>query len=317
MKVFAIALILVGLIGTAAVGACAEAQKVVIGVLDIEFSGTEESTYDQKKALMEELKRNPIVKPVNIHETCGLSNLTKGGYERAERYKKMYELDMILHTKQVDSTYYFSLIDLYRKRIKEVCVRFGDVATEIRFWRISKRLLVSQDLNRVLKEKKKAVEPTEVIVPPEIKEEAVPPEITEDLLIEKGPQLISEGNYNRVLDLIKDLPAERRGHIQIQTLECFANLKGWVSEGDSNYKSNWWALRQKLIKSGDNEATPMLMLFLKDSDHWLRKYAAELLGYIGDERALKDLREVGEHDEKFGVRKYARWAYEQIFGERF
>jgi HEAT repeat protein len=41
------------------------------------------------------------------------------------------------------------------------------------------------------------------------------------------------------------------------------------------------------------------------------------LGYIGDKRALKDLREVGENDENRKVRKSAKWAYEQISGVEF
>jgi len=117
--------------------------------------------------------------------------------------------------------------------------------------------------------------------------------------------------------LIEDLPRKRRRHIQIQTLDCFANLKGWVCDRDQSCKSRWWNLRQKLINSGDNEATPMLVIFLKDEDPWLRIYAAELLGHIGDKRALKDLRAAGEGDENRKVRKYAKRAYEQISEEKF
>ena len=82
-------------------------------------------------------------------------------------------------------------------------------------------------------------------------------------------------------------------------------------------KTNWWALRTELIKLGDNEATPMLVIFLKDKDPYLRLYAAELLSHIGDKRALKDLREAGESDENSNVRKNAKWAYEQISGKKF
>jgi len=137
---------------------------------------------------------------------------------------------------------------------------------------------------------------------------------TEDFLIMNGPNLISNGQYKRVLDLIENLPTK---NVQIRTIECFANLKGWTSENDMICKMNFGALRQKIIMLRDNEATPSLMIFLKNEDSSLRKYAAELLGWIGDERALNDLREVAEHDEKFGVRKYAKWAYERISGEKF
>lgn len=151
-------------------------------------------------------------------------------------------------------------------------------------------------------------------VPREAKE--TPPE-TENFLIENGSKLIAGGDYNRVLDLIKDLPEKARNNVQMRTLECFANLKGWVMNKDQVCKTNWWALRTELIKLGDNEATPMLVTFLKDKDPYLRLYAAELLSHIGDKRALKDLRESGESDENSQVRKNAKWAYEQISGKKF
>jgi hypothetical protein len=140
---------------------------------------------------------------------------------------------------------------------------------------------------------------------------------SEDILIQKGRVLIAEGDYNRVLDLIEDLPEKARNNIHIRILEWFAYLKGWVSNKDQVCKKNWWTLRTELIKLGDTEATPMLVIFLKDEDPYLRLYAAELLSHIGDKRALKDLRKVGENDENRKVRKRAKWAYEQISGERF
>ena len=62
---------------------------------------------------------------------------------------------------------------------------------------------------------------------------------------------------------------------------------------------------------------PLLVVFLKDEDPYLRLYAAELLGHIGDKRALKDLRAAGENDQNHKVRRYAKKAYEQISGEKF
>ena len=79
----------------------------------------------------------------------------------------------------------------------------------------------------------------------------------------------------------------------------------------------WWRLRKRLINSGANEATLILVSLLKDENPYLRLYAAELLGYIGDERALKALREMGKNDEKSNVKRYAKKAYEQISGEKF
>ena len=71
------------------------------------------------------------------------------------------------------------------------------------------------------------------------------------------------------------------------------------------------------MNSGNNEATPMLVIFLKDKEPYVRIYAAELLGHIGGKRALKHLRAVGENDENRKVRKYAKTAYEQISGGKF
>ena len=59
----------------------------------------------------------------------------------------------------------------------------------------------------------------------------------------------------------------------------------------------------------------MLANFLKDKDPGLRIYATELLGSIGDKRASKELRAVGENDGNCKVRKKAKRAHEQISGE--
>lgn len=150
------------------------------------------------------------------------------------------------------------------------------------------------------------------------KEESATSETTqtlEEFIIQEGPKMISEGNYNQVLDLIEDLPTKTRGNTQIKTLVCFANLKCWVSDKKRFCKTNWWSLREELISSGNSEATPVLLALLKDNDKWMRKYAAELLGYIGDKRALKDLSEVAEKDDNHRVRSYAKWAYKMIAGE--
>jgi HEAT repeat protein len=277
---------------------------------------------------MRELRRNTRVKLVDIRESCSLPDLKRGGFERAERYKNISQLDMILHTFsdnlwEAGYLYYFSLIDLYTKKVKEVSIETTrGMSVELGLRGISRKILVSQDLNQVLRAKKKVLGKKEVAVAPEVKE--IPkrevmesPQEIEDFLIQKGPKLIAEDEYDRVLELIDDLPRRRSRHVQIQTLECFANLKGWVSDRDQSCKSRWWNVRERLINLGDNEATPMLLIFLKDEDPWMRIYAAELLGHIGDKRALKDLRAAGENDENRKVRKYAKKAYEQIFGEKF
>jgi len=322
MRVLSIGLLVLGLVGIALVGITSPAppvNKVVIGVLDFETSGIFGAPEERKKALMKDLRRNTRVKLVDIGESCSLSDLKRNGYERAEQYKDSHQLDMILHV-YISGYYptnyvYLSLIDVYKKRIKEVSIGHASGAPiEFIFKGISKKLLVSKDLSRVLREKKKALGEKEAVVPKEVGES---PEEIQGFLIQNGPRLVAEDQYTRVLELIEDLPGRRRRHIQIRTLECFANLKGWVCDKDKGCKLSWWKLRQKLIDSEDNEATPMLVILLKDENHYLRIYAAELLGHIGDKRALEDLRAVGEGDENRKARKYAKKAYEQISGEKF
>ena len=324
MRALPIGLILLGLMGIPTVGITSPASpvnKVIIGVLDLETVGGSSITsspLEQKKALMNELKRNTRVILVDIRESCGLSDLKKHGYERANRYKNIYQLDMILHTFGGDGlhakwTFIFSLIDFYTKKVKEVSIDTMGREFGLMFRGISQKLLASGDLNRVLREKKKVLAKKEVALPKEVVER---PKEIEDL-IQNGPKLIAGGGYNRVLELIDDLPGRRRRHIQIQIIECFANLKGWVWNRDESCKLSWWSLRQRLIISGDNEATPLLVIFLGDEDPWMRLYAAELLGHMGDERALKDLRDVATNDENHKVRRYAKKAYKQIAGEEF
>jgi hypothetical protein len=344
MRTLSIGLMVLGLMGIALVGVTSPASsinKVVIGVLDLEESGSSamsESLGEKKKVLMKELKKNTRVKLVDIRESCGLSDLKRNGYERAEKYKINYQLDMILHVYEIygwpDWNCYLSLIDLYTKKAKEVSIETAwDTPFELTFRGISKKLLVSGDINRVLRAKKEALAKKEVAVRQEVKESPKKkalakkevtdpwefkgtPEEIEGFLIQNGPRLIVEGEHDSVLELIEDLPRKRRRHVQVQTLGCFANLKGWVCDRDKSCKLGWWKLRNKLMNSGNNEATPMLVIFLKDEEPYVRIYAAELLGHIGDKRALKHLRAVGEGDENRKVRKYAKRAYEQISGEK-
>ena len=320
MRALPIGLMVLGLMGIALVGVTSPAtpvDKVVIGVLDFEPSYSYSTA--KKKVLLKELRRNPRVKLVDIRESCSLSDLKRNGYEKAARYKDSHQLDMILHVFLTmdgfsnDWRSYLSLIDLYTKKVKEVSVETRGIPIDHGFRGISRKFPASQDLNRVLREKKKVLAKKEATVPKEVVER---PKEIEDL-IQKGPRLIAEGEYNRVLALIEDLPGRRRRHIQIQTLECFANLKGWVFDKDTGCRLGWLNLRQRLINSGDNEATPILVIFLRDEDPYLRLYAAELLGHIGDERALDALREVGTNDENHKVRRYAKKAYKQISGEKF
>ena len=208
MRALLIGLMVLGLMGIAVVGICGgneEVDKVVIGVLDLEIigvtggSGVIEDPKQLKKALMKELRRNTKIKLVDIRESCSLSDLKKLGFEQAKRYKMNYGLDMILHIKQItirtQLNYYFSLIDLYTKKIKRVSIELQGHLLG-RFRGISNKLLVSGDLNRVLRAKEKALEEKEVAVSRELKEG---PKEIEDPLIQKGLTLIAEGGYIRVL----------------------------------------------------------------------------------------------------------------------
>jgi hypothetical protein len=143
-------------------------------------------------------------------------------------------------------------------------------------------------------------------------EELSPAQEAEASLIKDGPGMIGQGHYRQVLDAIRELPPKQQRHIQIEVLEYFANLKGWVSARDKNNRARWWALRQQLINYRDTSATPLITVFLRDTEDWLRLYAAELLGYIGDKGALEELSRVGRDDPNAKVKKYAVWAYKQI-----
>jgi hypothetical protein len=137
-------------------------------------------------------------------------------------------------------------------------------------------------------------------------------EAPSEVLLSQGPGWIAQGDYERVLQMIQTLPEAERYAVRIRTLACFAHLKGWVSARDPAHKTEWWGMRMKLMYEGDSEPTPLLKAFLQDPDPYVRKYAAELLGYIGDQRALETLNRVQEEDDNSGVRKYAGWASGQI-----
>ncbi len=136
--------------------------------------------------------------------------------------------------------------------------------------------------------------------------------VLKEFLIQEGPALVSEGKYDPVLNYIAKLPPQEREDVQIRTIESFANLKCWVSEGRLPCRINGLTQQHNLILLGDSAATPMILVFLNDADEWMRRYAAELLGHIGDKRALETLRDAAENDENYRVRHYAKWAYRMI-----
>jgi hypothetical protein len=175
---------ILGLMGIAGLGICGESEevnqeiiaqekltqtvvsraaflnKVVIGVLDFEESGPKTGRIEQiKRVVMRELNKNTRVKIINIRESCGLSDLKRKGYKQAEGYKEKYGLDMILHThmdhpRRRDFHFSFNLIDLYTKKRRKV---YSETKTEpLGTWvlGISSKILVDEDLDRVLKAKK-------------------------------------------------------------------------------------------------------------------------------------------------------------------
>ena len=137
-------------------------------------------------------------------------------------------------------------------------------------------------------------------------------QVSVDSMIQQGPGLLTQGEFKQVLSSISALPIQAKNDIRVRCLECFANLSGWRRTNSAPYKAAWMGLRQKLIYVGDSEVTPLLVDLLKDKDSFVREYAAELLGYIGDKRALDALQTAGKADDNRGVRKYAKWASKQI-----
>jgi HEAT repeat protein len=57
-----------------------------------------------------------------------------------------------------------------------------------------------------------------------------------------------------------------------------------------------------------------LVELLRDDNLYVRAFTAKALGFIGDKRALDELKRVAEKDKSSRVRSRAKWAYEQISG---
>ena len=131
-------------------------------------------------------------------------------------------------------------------------------------------------------------------------------------LVENGARMTRENQVDKVLDMIRELPSERKSDFRIKVIENFANLKGYVMTRRREYGERWKLSYNSLILSGDKSATPILVELLKDENHYVRDHAAAALGYIGDERALEELKRVSDQDEKGQVRRRAQWAHDQI-----
>jgi len=133
-------------------------------------------------------------------------------------------------------------------------------------------------------------------------------------LIENGVRMIRENEFEKVLDLIGELPSEKKGDFRVKALENSAYLKGYVVTKNKVYDKKWKVTYKQLIYSTDKSATLILVELLRDDNLYVRAFTAKALGFIGDQRALDELKRVAEKDESSRVRSNAKWAYEQITG---
>jgi hypothetical protein len=150
---------------------------------------------------------------------------------------------------------------------------------------------------------------TESKIPEKTVKEARLPEKREassfSYLVDQGPALLKENKYLKLLEDINQLPENERQNINIKILESFVYLKKWVLLKDKNSKTLWSNLYNTLEHSGDRSATPILMKIAKDPEEWTRLYAVNLLGSIGDRRALNDLQEIASKDPNRRIRRNA------------
>jgi hypothetical protein len=135
-------------------------------------------------------------------------------------------------------------------------------------------------------------------------------------LIENGARMIRENEFEKVLDMIGELPSEKKGDFRAKALESSAYLKGYVVTKNKVYGKKWEVSYNSLIYSTDKSATPILVELLRDDNLYVRAFTAKALGFIGDKRALDELKRVAEKDKSSRVRSRAKWAYEQISGDK-
>ncbi len=133
-------------------------------------------------------------------------------------------------------------------------------------------------------------------------------------LIENGARMIRENEFEKVLDMIGDLPPEKKGDFRTKVLESSAYLKGYVITKNKVYGKKWEVSYKSLIYSTDKSATPVLVELLSDNNLYVRAFTAKTIGFIGDKRASEELKRVAENDDSSRVRSRAKWAYEQISG---
>jgi hypothetical protein len=135
-------------------------------------------------------------------------------------------------------------------------------------------------------------------------------------LIENGARMIRENEFEKVLDMVGELPPEKKGDFRAKALENSAYLKGYVVTKNEVYGKKWEFSYKSLIYSTDKTATTILVELLRDDNLYVRAFTAKALGFIGDKRALDELKRVTEKDKSSRVRSRAKWAYEQISGTK-
>jgi hypothetical protein len=133
-------------------------------------------------------------------------------------------------------------------------------------------------------------------------------------LIENGARMICENEYEKVLNIISELPPEKKVDLRIKVLENSAYLKSYLLTKNKVHAQKWEVSYKTVIYSNDRTATPILVELLRDDNLYVRAFTAKALGFIGDPRALDELRRVAEQDESSRVKSKAKWAYEQISG---
>jgi hypothetical protein len=133
-------------------------------------------------------------------------------------------------------------------------------------------------------------------------------------LIENGSKMIRENDFEKVFSTVRELPPEKKLDFRIRVIENFAYLKGYLVIKKHDYGKKWQAYYKAMCYSRDTTATNILIDLLKDSDPYMRAFTARALGYLGDQRALEELKKVAQQDPNGKVRSRAKEAYEQISG---
>jgi hypothetical protein len=135
-------------------------------------------------------------------------------------------------------------------------------------------------------------------------------------LIENGTRMIREKEFEKVLEMVRELPPEKKVDIRIRVIENFAYLKAYLVMEKKEYGKKWQVDYKPMVYTGDKRATVILLDLLNDEDPYVRAFTARALGYLGDHSALETIKRVVESDPNTKVRSRAREAYEKITGQK-